>query len=356
MDLSELLLFSFKSGGSDLHVSAGAPLMIRCSGEMRKLAMPGSNKASVLEADDVRRLIYDILTDAQKKELEARKELDFAVSVGSEARFRGNCYFQTRGMGAVFRTIPTKILTLDDIGAPDVIRRFAELEKGLVLITGGTGSGKSTTLAAVIDQINKTRKGHILTIEDPVEFVHEPRSCLVNQREVGSHTLSFKNSLKGALRQDPDVILVGEMRDYETVSMAVEAAETGHVVFGTLHTASAVKTVDRVVGVFPSEEQPQIQAMLAESLKGVVAQLLLKKVGGGRCAALEILVSTQGIRAMIRDGKLHQLPSAMQTGMKYGMQTMQQAVKKLIKDGLVNKKVAAEKLKAVGIDFDPDAP
>ncbi|GIW72283.1 MAG: twitching motility protein PilT [Planctomycetota bacterium] len=356
MDLPSLLLFARDAGGSDLHLSAGAPVMLRVSGEMRKLALPGSDEPVVHDQEETRKLIYDLLTDAQKKKLEEQRELDFALAVGLDARFRGNVFIQERGLAAVFRVVPTAIKSFEELGLPEPVRRLSELDKGLVLVTGPTGSGKSTTLAAMVDSINSRRRGHIITIEDPIEFVHPPKLCMVNQREVGAHTHGFANALRSALREDPDVILVGEMRDLETIALAITAAETGHLVLGTLHTASAAKTIDRIINVFPAGEQAQIRAMLADSLAGVVAQLLLPRRGGGRVAALEVLVATPGVRAMIRDGKTHQIPSAIQTGQKYGMQSLEQALSRLVLSRQVEQEVAHRALRAAGLLLEEEPP
>jgi len=335
MDIAQLLTFTKKAGGSDLHLSAGSPPMIRVSGEMRRLKLPMMSK------EDIHHLIYDMMDDEQKKRFEEYKELDFSRQLGSIARFRVNVFYNQHGEAAVFRTIPTKVLSAEELNLPRVIIELAEREKGVVLVTGPTGSGKSTTLAAMIDHINKTRRGHILTIEDPIEFQHESKMCLVNQREVGPHTQSFANALRSALREDPDIILVGEMRDLETISLAITAAETGHLVFGTLHTSSAAKTVDRIIDVFPADQQDQIRAMLAESLEGVVAQrLLIKKDGKGRVAAQEIMVGTPAIRNLIREGKTFQIPSMIQTGGAEGMQSMDIALKNLVNEGIVDPEVA----------------
>jgi twitching motility protein PilT len=350
LDLPTLLLFTKEAGGSDLHLSAGAVPMVRVHGETRKLTLAGGQEAPPVAPDEVRGMILEILSDTQKAKLEADFELDFALTLGKDTRFRGNVFFQDRGLGGVFRVIPTVIKTCEELGLPAGIKELADLEKGLVLCTGPTGSGKSTTLAALVDHINSTRKGHILTIEDPIEFVHQPKSCMVNQREVGRNTKGFSNALRSALREDPDVILVGEMRDLETIALAITAAETGHLVFGTLHTSSAGKTVDRIINVFPAGEQPQIRAMLAESLQAVVAQVLLKKKGGkGRVAAQEILIASSGVRALIREGKTFQIPSAIQTGAKYGMQTLEQALTKLVGTNAIDAKEAEETLASLGL-------
>jgi twitching motility protein PilT len=349
-DMPTLLLFTKEAGGSDLHLSAGAAPMIRVHGEMRKLTLPGGAEAPPLGADGIRGLVFDLLTEAQKSRLEAEKELDFSLSIGKDTRFRGNVFFQDRGLGAVFRVIPTQIKSCDELGLPPVIKGLAGLEKGLVLCTGPTGSGKSTTLAALVDLINSTQRGHILTIEDPIEFVHRPKMGMVNQREVGPNTQSFSKALRSALREDPDVILVGEMRDLETMALAITAAETGHLVFGTLHTSSAAKTVDRIINVFPSGEQAQIRAMLADSLEAVIAQVLLPKRGGkGRVAAQEILIASSGVRSLIREGKTYQIPSAIQTGAKYGMQSLEQHLSKLSLSGTIDPGEAERTLAALGL-------
>lgn len=343
VDLSTLLLFTKNAGGSDLHLSGGAPPMVRVHGEMQRLELAGLPAGTPLDARLVEQMIYSVLTEAQQKRLETEHELDFSLTLGA-ARFRGNVMVQLRGLAGVFRVIPTEIKGFEALGLPAAVRTLAQREKGLVLVTGPTGSGKSTTLAAMVDWINANRDGHIITIEDPVEFVHTPKRCMVNQREVGSSTFSFANALRSALREDPDVILVGELRDLETISLAVTAAETGHLVFGTLHTMSATKTVDRLLNVFPAGEQGQIRAMLAESLQGVISQLLLPKSGGGRVAAHEILISTSAVRAMIRDGKTHQLPNVIQTGARLGMQSLEQALTRLAGQGVVDAKLVASVL------------
>jgi twitching motility protein PilT len=350
LDMPTLLLFTKEAGGSDLHLSAGATTMVRVHGEMRKLTLPGGGEAPPFSPDEIRLLIFDLLTDTQKSRLEADKELDFSLTIGKDTRFRGNIFFQERGLGAVFRVIPTQIKSCDELGLPPVIKGLCELEKGLVLCTGPTGSGKSTTLAALVDLINSTRRGHILTVEDPIEFVHKPKMCMVNQREVGPNTHSFAKALRSALREDPDVILVGEMRDLETMALAITAAETGHLVFGTLHTSSAAKTVDRIINVFPAGEQAQIRAMLAESIQAVIAQVLLTRRGGkGRVAAQEILVASTGVRALIREGKTYQIPSSIQTGGKYGMQSLEQALTKLSVNGVIDAGEAERQLAALGL-------
>ncbi|RMF86925.1 MAG: type IV pilus twitching motility protein PilT [Nitrospinota bacterium] len=335
MDISELLLFAHKAGASDVHISAGEPPMIRLHGDMKKVNVPP------LTAEQVRDMVYDILNDNQRKIFEEYHDIDFSIELGDVARFRVNLFMQQRGIGAVFRAIPTKILSFEELGLPPILKQIARYKKGLVLVTGPTGSGKSTTLAAMIDLINREEHGHILTIEDPIEFVHKSKNCLVNQREVGPHTRSFATALRAALREDPDVILVGEMRDLETISLALTAAETGHLVFGTLHTLSAPKTVDRVIDVFPAEEQAQVRAMFSESIRAVISQVLLKRRDGkGRVAALEIMIGTPAIRNLIREGKVPQMASVIQTGQQYGMQTLDQALKNLVMRGLVTKEEA----------------
>lgn len=337
MDIGEILAFGVKNGASDFHLSAGVPPLIRVSGDMRKLNVPA------LDHSAVRDMVYDIMNDNQRKEYEKYLECDFSFEIPGLARFRVNAYNQNRGAGAVIRTIPSTILTLEQVKAPAIFKEFAMTPRGMVLVTGGTGSGKSTTLAAMMNYRNETEYGHILTIEDPIEFVHETKRCLITQREVRRDTLGFNEALRSALRQDPDVILVGEMRDLETIRLALSAAETGHVVFGTLHTSSANKTVDRIVEVFPTAEKDTVRTMLSESLKAVISQSLLKKVGGGRVAAHEIMVATPAIRNLIRENKAAQMFSAIQTGQQYGMQTLDQKLQQLIKDNLITRDSAREK-------------
>jgi twitching motility protein PilT len=337
MDIGELLAFGVKNGSSDLHLSAGVQPMIRVSGDMRRINLPA------LTHSEVRDMVYDIMNDKQRKDYEKYLETDFSFEIPGLARFRVNAFNQNRGAGAVFRTIPSVIMSLDQLKAPPLFKQLAETPRGIVLVTGGTGSGKSTTLAGMMDYRNENEYGHILTIEDPIEFVHTSKNCLITQREVHRDTLGFDNALRSALRQDPDVILVGEMRDLETIRLALSAAETGHVVFGTLHTSSAAKTVDRLVDVFPTAEKDMIRAMLSESLKAVVAQTLLKKVGGGRVAAHEIMIGTPAIRNLIRENKVAQMYSALQTGMKFGMQTLDQCLANLLKAGMITKEAAREK-------------
>jgi twitching motility protein PilT len=330
MDVSELLIFAFKEGASDLHMSAGEAPIVRINGDIRKLEIPPLSK------EEVRTMLYDILNDHQRKTFEETLDMDFSLSLGEYGRFRVNLFLHNRGMGAVFRTIPTKIYSFEQLGLPRVCRDMCNKEKGLVLVTGPTGCGKSTTLAAMIDLINNEHKGHIITIEDPIEFVHDSKNCLISQREVGPHTHSFANALRSALREDPDIILVGEMRDLETISLALTAAETGHLVFATLHTSSAPKTIDRVIDVFPAAQQGQIRTMLAESIQAVFSQVLLKRKGGkGRILALEIMIGTPAVKNLIREAKISQIPSMMQTGQKFGMQTLEAAIKDLLARNLV---------------------
>ena len=339
MDITELLAFSAKQGASDLHLSAGLPPMIRVDGDVRRINVPA------MEHKQVHALIYDIMNDKQRKDFEEFLETDFSFEVPGVARFRVNAFNQNRGAGAVFRTIPSKVLTMEDLGMGDVFKKISDVPRGLVLVTGPTGSGKSTTLAAMLDYLNGTKYQHILTIEDPIEFVHESKKCLVNQREVHRDTLGFSEALRSALREDPDIILVGEMRDLETIRLALTAAETGHLVFGTLHTTSAAKTIDRVVDVFPAEEKAMVRSMLSESLQAVISQTLLKKIGGGRVAAHEIMMGTPAIRNLIREDKVAQMYSAIQTGGNIGMQTLDMCLKSLVAKGLVTRDAAREKAK-----------
>lgn len=339
MDITELLAFSAKQGASDLHLSAGLPPMIRVDGDVRRINLPP------LDHKQVHALIYDIMNDKQRKDFEEFLETDFSFEVPGVARFRVNAFNQNRGAGAVFRTIPSKVLTMEDLGMGDVFRKVSDVPRGLVLVTGPTGSGKSTTLAAMLDYLNSNKYHHILTIEDPIEFVHESKKCLVNQREVHRDTLGFSEALRSALREDPDIILVGEMRDLETIRLALTAAETGHLVFGTLHTTSAAKTIDRVVDVFPAEEKAMVRSMLSESLQAVISQTLIKKVGGGRVAAHEIMIGTPAIRNLIREDKVAQMYSAIQTGGALGMQTLDMSLKALVARGLISREAAREKAK-----------
>jgi twitching motility protein PilT len=339
MDITELLAFSAKQGASDLHLSAGLPPMIRVDGDVRRINLPA------LDHKQVQELIYDIMNDKQRKDFEEFLETDFSFEVPGIARFRVNAFNQNRGAGAVFRTIPSKVLTMDDLGMGEVFRKITDVPRGLVLVTGPTGSGKSTTLAAMIDYLNSNKHLHILTIEDPIEFVHESKKCLVNQREVHRDTLGFAEALRSALREDPDIILVGEMRDLETIRLALTAAETGHLVFGTLHTTSAAKTIDRVVDVFPAQEKSMVRSMLSESLQAVISQTLIKKVGGGRVAAHEIMIGTPAIRNLIREDKVAQMYSSIQTGGSLGMQTLDMSLKELVSKGLITREGAREKAK-----------
>ncbi|MBP9216387.1 MAG: type IV pilus twitching motility protein PilT, partial [Agitococcus sp.] len=315
-------------------LSAGLPPMIRVDGEVRRINLPA------MEHKDVHRLVYDIMNDKQRRDYEEFWETDFSFEIPGVARFRVNAFNQNRGAGAVFRTIPSKVLTMDDLGMGKVFKDISEYARGIVLVTGPTGSGKSTTLAAIIDYINANRFDHILTVEDPIEFVHQSKKCLINQREVHRDTRGFNEALRSALREDPDVILVGEMRDLETIRLALSAAETGHLVFGTLHTTSAAKTIDRVVDVFPAEEKEMVRAMLSESLQAVISQTLLKKNGGGRVAAHEIMIGTPAIRNLIRENKIAQMYSSIQTGAGLGMQTLDQALKNLVAKGTISPAVA----------------
>jgi twitching motility protein PilT len=337
MDIAELLAFSVKHNASDLHLSAGLPPMIRVDGDVRRINVPA------LEHKVVHGLVYDIMNDKQRKDFEEFLETDFSFELPGLARFRVNAFNQDRGASAVFRTIPSKVLTLEDLGCPATFKDIVNVPRGLVLVTGPTGSGKSTTLAAMMDYKNDSEYGHILTIEDPIEFVHQSKKCLINQREVHRDTLGFSEALRSALREDPDIILVGELRDLETIRLALTAAETGHLVFGTLHTSSAAKTIDRIIDVFPAGEKSMVRSMLSESLRAVIAQTLMKKVGGGRTAAWEIMVGTPAIRNLIREDKVAQMYSAIQTGQAHGMQTLDQHLQELVSRNMVNRLDAKQK-------------
>lgn len=337
MKLDDLLRFTFKQKASDLHLSAGLPPMIRVDGDVKRINVPD------LTSEGLRQMIYQIMTDDQVKNFEETLESDFSTEIKGISRFRVNVFNQNRGIGVVFRTIPSKVLSLADLNAPDKFKDIIDVPRGLVLVTGPTGSGKSTTLAAMLNHINENKHEHILTIEDPIEFVHESKKCLINQREVHRDTESFSNALRAALREDPDIILVGEMRDLETIRLALTAAETGHLVFGTLHTSSAPKTIDRIIDVFPAEEKQLVRSMLSESLRAVVAQTLLKKIGGGRVAAHEVLVGTPAVKNLIREDKIAQIYSMIQTGSQFGMQTLDQTLQKLVREGVISQEMAASK-------------
>ncbi len=337
MDIAELLAFAVKNKASDLHLSSGLPPMIRVDGDLRRLNVPA------LENQQLTELLYSTMNDHQRRDFEANLENDFSYVVPGLARFRVNCFHNDRGVGGAFRTIPVAVWTLEDIGAPPSFTDIINVPRGLVLVTGPTGSGKTTTLAAMIDHINNTVAGHILTIEDPIEFVHTSRKCLINQREVHRDTHGFNQALRSALREDPDIILVGEMRDIETIRLALTAAETGHLVFATLHTSSAAKTIDRIIDVFPAGEKSMVRSMLSESLRAVVAQTLLKRIGGGRIAAHEIMMATPAIRNLIREDKVAQMYSAIQTGQNMGMHTLDQYMEGLVQRGIVLRQEAARK-------------
>ncbi|MEW5910068.1 MAG: type IV pilus twitching motility protein PilT [Thermodesulfobacteriota bacterium] len=320
-----------EQGASDLHLVAGQQPIIRIRGDLERI------KYKVLDSDDLRSMLYEITPEEKVKVFEETGDVDFAYEIPGLARYRANFFMQKNGIGAVFREIPSVIMTPEQLGLPPVISKLALLPRGLVLVTGPTGSGKSTTLAAIIDKANQARKDNIITVEDPIEFVHTSQNCIVNHREVGIHTKSFKAALRGALREDPDIIMVGEMRDLETISLAIEAASTGHLVFATLHTTSAVKTVDRVIEVFPSHEQPQIRSTLADGIRAIIAQVLFKRIDRkGRCVALEIVIATPAVRNLIREAKTYQIPSMVQTGRKYGMQLLDDAIMDLYSKGWIS--------------------
>ena len=334
MDITELLTFSAKNNASDLHISSGEPPMIRVDGDIKRINLPA------MDHKEVHAMVYDIMNDKQRKDFEEFLESDFSFEVPGLARFRVNAFNQNRGAAAVFRTIPSKVLTLEELGAPDIFKQISDNHRGIVLVTGPTGSGKSTTLAGMINYRNEKDNEHILTIEDPIEFVHQSKKCLINQREVHRDTHGFSEALRSALREDPDIILVGELRDLETIRLALTAAETGHLVFGTLHTSSAAKTIDRIIDVFPAAEKDMVRSMLSESLRAVISQTLMKKVGGGRIAAHEIMIGTPAIRNLIREDKVPQMYSAIQTGGAVGMQTLDQCLEDLVKRQKVTKQEA----------------
>jgi len=337
-EMEELFRAMFTMKASDLHISVGCPPMVRHDGEIKPIAGRG-----VLSREDTERILWPIAPERNRAEFQGRHDTDFAYEIQGLARFRCNFFMDRKGMGGVFRVIPSKIITAEEMGLSKEILQLCHLPKGLVLVTGPTGSGKSTTLCALVDYINRNRTDHIITIEDPLEFVHENKKCLINQRQVGEHTDSFKDALRAALREDPDIVLVGEMRDLETVSIAIETAETGHLVFGTLHTSSAPSTVDRIVDQFPADRQGQIRVMLSESLKGVISQMLCKKIGGGRVPVLEVLIGTPSVANLIREAKVFQIPSIMQTGKKYGMTLMNESFTDLVKKKIVEPQEAYAK-------------
>ena len=337
MDIAELLAFAVKNNASDLHLSSGLPPMIRVDGDIRRLTLPALDTAQLQE------LLYSTMSDQQRRDYEANLEVDYSYAVQGLARFRVNCYHHDRGVGGAFRTIPDTVWTLEDIGGPPIFRDIIDAPRGLILMTGPTGSGKSTTLAAMIDHLNNLVEGHVLTIEDPIEFVHRSKKCVINQREVHRDTHGFNQALRAALREDPDIILVGEMRDIETIRLALTAAETGHLVFSTLHTSSAPKTIDRIIDVFPTGEKSMVRSMLSESLRAVITQTLLKRIGGGRVAAWEIMVATPAIRNLIREDKVAQMYSAIQTGQNAGMQTLDQALETLVQRGIISNIEAARR-------------
>ncbi|MGH8456015.1 MAG: type IV pilus twitching motility protein PilT [Stenotrophobium sp.] len=337
MDIAQLLTFGVKQGASDLHLSAGVEPMIRVDGDVKRINLPPMDHKQVHD------MVYDIMNDKQRKAYDEFLETDFSFEIPGLARFRVNAFNQNRGAGAVFRTIPSKILSLEDLKCPAIFKELADTPRGLILVTGPTGSGKSTTLAAMVNHKNETEYGHILTIEDPIEFVHTPKKCIINQREVHRDTLGFTEALRSALREDPDTILVGEMRDLETIRLALTAAETGHLVFGTLHTSSAAKTIDRIVDVFPGAEKDMVRSMLSEGLRAVISQTLMKKRGGGRVAAHEIMIGTPAIRNLVRENKVAQMYSSIQTGQKEGMTTLEQTLREMVKRGVITPEDARRK-------------
>lgn len=347
MDLTQLLAFTMQNKASDLHLSPNNLPIIRVHGNLRRV-----KTETELTSDVIRTMLYSVMTEQQRADYEKDMEIDLAISFGEKARFRVNAFTTRNGAAAVFRTIPSDIPTIEELDLPPVLRRFAELEKGIVLVTGATGSGKSTTLASLINHINITMDRHIITVEDPVEFFHHSKKSLINHREIGRDTISFSRALKSALREDPDVILVGEMRDYETMSLALTAAETGHLVFGTLHASTAAKAIDRILDVFPTGDKPMARTMLAGSLQGIVAQTLLPRVGGGRVGSFEILVGTNAVRNLIRENQVPQIYSMIQTGSRYGMITMEEYVENLLAQGTIDRAAAREALMQVTEDVE----